>query len=112
MLGEKSDHVVVRAPDDVLDGLSSELGKDLLLLEIEESDRSGSGEKDTSGSTVVDVGGLERDLHRLGDAEREISNVDGLEGTRKKEGDEKRSADDSRYRASQGREGRRKKTSC
>lgn len=78
MLGKKSDHVVVRAPDDVLDGLSRELGEDLLLLEIEESNGSGSGEKNTGGSTVVDVGGLKRDLHRLGDAEREISNVDGL----------------------------------
>jgi len=86
VLGEKSDHVVVGAPDDVLDGLGGELGEDLLLLKIEESDRSGSGEKNASSSTVVDVGGLERDLHRLGDAEREISNVDGLKRVEERRG--------------------------
>lgn len=80
MLAKKSDHVVVGTPDNVLDGLGGELGEDLLLLQVEERDRRGSGEKNASGSTVVDVGGLERNLHRLGDAEREVSNVDGLRG--------------------------------
>lgn len=78
MLAQESDHVAIGAPDNVLDRRSGDLGEDLLLLDVEERDRSRPGE-DYRGSTAVeDLVGLRRALDRLGQVVRQVSDLNVL----------------------------------
>jgi hypothetical protein len=80
VLGEQRDHGTVSAPDDILDGRGSQLGQNLLLLNVEQDNAGRSAEQNAGGAAIEDVVGLGRALDRLGDGVAQISNLDVLSG--------------------------------
>jgi hypothetical protein len=67
VLAEKSNIVTISTPNDILDGRSSQFRKNLLLLNIEQSNGGSRGEDEGSSSTVEDVVGLNRTFNSLDD---------------------------------------------
>jgi len=67
MLAEESNIVTISAPNNILDWRSSQFRKNLLLLDIEQSDRSSGREDKGSSSTVKDIIGLNRTFNSLDD---------------------------------------------
>lgn len=78
MLAEQSDHIAVRAPHHILDRRSGDFRQGLLLLDVKQNDRVGSGEQERGGPAVKYVGGLHGALDRLGEVVGQVPDLDRL----------------------------------
>ena len=67
MLAEKSNIVTISTPNNILDRRCSQFRKDLLLLNIKQSDGCSGGENKGSSSTIEDIVGLNGAFDSLDD---------------------------------------------
>jgi hypothetical protein len=70
VLAEKSNIVSISTPNDILDWRSSQFRKNLLLLDIEQSNGGSGGKDKGSSSTVEDIVGLDGTFDSLDDIVR------------------------------------------
>jgi hypothetical protein len=78
VLAHQGYQLPVRAPGDILDRWTVQLGNDFLLLDIVESNRRRRAQDETGSPTVEDLVGLDWGLDSFHHGVRQIANLDKL----------------------------------
>ena len=92
MLAQQGNAVSVNAPNNILDGRCRQFGQCLLLLNIEQDDRSRGREQERGSPSIEDLVGLRRQLDGLGQRVVEIPDLDRLQGRSRTERDQSESS--------------------